>query len=627
MVGGIGERAFTLRLVACLCVLAAGPARAFDEATADRALQFAQQQLNRTASNPRLVPTQSPKASTDGTWTLVSNTNKIGWTQGFYPGLLWFMYERTGRDAYWSTKAEAWTLALDNQKSDPDITKLTHDLGFKFMTSYGNAYRLTGSDTLRQTMMTAANSLAQRYNAAAGIIDCCDWSETPPWQVSMVTDTMMNLELLFWAARNGGDSNWSNLALNHALKTLTDMVREDGGTFHVVDYDNSGRLLGKRTYQGYSRDSTWARGQAWAIYGFTMAYRYTGDARMLQAAQRVANYYLDRVPSDFIPNWDFEPAAPRQKDSSAAAIVASALQELSTYVTDPAVAQRYWNAALSTLDTLCSPGYLAEGSPSPGILLHGVGFHPNQQNPRGAEVDKSLIYSDYFFVEALTRFKLASAGGWYSTLDFPRSLHDLGTHNTGVQVVEFDVTPLSKPIDTVIGYADTSTNVTSYASLALAVRLNPSGFFDVRRGGEYAALINLAYEANTTYHVRIRADMNARTYSVWVTPQGGGEVQLADRFAFRSDAPPTNDLGKLSLKSGHFDNEIRVTGHTVRAETAASPAPDSPAEQPEPTGEATLVDDGQSGCAAASGTTMVVAGLLLWLLGVSRRPRAPRRQR
>ncbi len=790
MVGKTREKSFTWILVTCLGVLVAAPARAFDNATADRVLSFSRQQLNRTASNPQMSTAQSPRASTDGTWTFESSTNKIGWTQGFYPGLLWFMYEQTGRDPFWSTKAEAWTLALDNQKSDPLVTNLTHDLGFKFMTSYGNAYRLTGTDTLRQTMVTAAGSLARRYNTAAGIIDCCDWRETPPWQVSMVTDTMMDLELLFWAARNGGDANWSNLALNHALKTITDMVRPDGGTFHVVDYDTSGRLLGKRTYQGFSRDSTWARGQAWAIYGFTMAYRYTRDPRMLQAAQRVTNYYLDRLPADFIPNWDFDPAAPRQKDSSAAAIVASALQELSTYVADPAVAQRYQSAALATLDTLSSPAYLAEGSPSPGILLHGVGFHPNQQKPSGSDVDKSLIYSDYYFVEAVIRFKLAAAGGWYSTLDFPRSLRSLGTGNTGVQVVEFDVTPLSKFIDTVVGYADTSTNVTSYASLALSLRLNPSGFFDVRRGGAYAALVSQPYEANATYHVRMRADLNAKTYSVWVTPPGGAEVLLADRFAFRSDAPATDDLGKVSLKSGHFDNEIRVQnhtvrpeggvvewtstlswpgslhdlgtgntgvrvvefdviplarpidgvigyadtsttvtgyaslamgirlnpsgffdvrrggayaalvsqpyeanatyhvrmrtdlnaktysvwvtppggaevlladrfafrsdapptddlgkvalksgvnetefrvrGHTVRAEAVALPAPDLPAEDPvvaEPADEASLVDDGDTGCAAAPGTTMAVAGLLLWLLRSGRRPRDLRRQR
>jgi unsaturated chondroitin disaccharide hydrolase len=284
---------------------------------------------------------------------------------------------------------------------------------------------------------------------------------------------------------------------------------------------------------------------------------------MLQTAQKVADYYLARLPADSIPNWDFN-APSQQKDSSAAAIVASALQELSTFVTDPAVAQRYRNAALAMLDSLSSPAYLASGTTSPGILLHGVGFFTTPIKPQGEDIDKSLIYGDYYFVEALVRFKLASAGGWYSTLDFPRSLHGLGTGNTGVRLAEFDVTPLSKLIDTVVGYADTSTNVTAYSSLAMSLRLNPSGFFDVRRGGAYAALVSLPYQANTPYHVRMQADLNAKTYSVWVTPQGGSEVLLADHFAFRSDAPATDDLGKVSLKSGHFDNEIRVRNHTVK---------------------------------------------------------------
>jgi unsaturated chondroitin disaccharide hydrolase len=149
-----------------------------------------------------------------------------------------------------------------------------------------------------------------------------------------------------------------------------------------------------------------------------------------------------------------------------------------------------------------------------------------------------------------------------------------------VRIAEFDVTPLSKLIDTVVGYADTSTNVTAYSSLAMGIRLNPSGFFDVRRGGAYAALVSLPYEANTTYHVRMRTDLNAKTYSVWVTPQGGSEVLLADRFAFRTDAPATDDLGKVSLKSGHFDNEIRVRNHTVRSATTAALDPGTPTNPP-----------------------------------------------
>ncbi|WP_375767969.1 glycoside hydrolase family 88 protein [Archangium gephyra] len=507
-----------------------------------------------------------PKATTNGPWRLVSNTANIDWVQGFFPGQLWLMYE-PGRDFFWRLKADAWTRSLEIQKSNPDIRQITHDLGFKFMTSFGQAYRLTGDDSYRQPMLTAAASMARRFNATVGVIDCCDWNDGV-WHVPTVTDTMMDLELLFWGARNGGNTAWNDMALRHALRTLNDMVRADGGTFHVVDYSTSGTILSRGTFQGYSNSSTWARGQAWAIYGFTMAYRYTRDARMLQGAQRTAEYYLARLPADSIPNWDFNaPADQQQKDSSAAAVVASALQELSLYVSDPAVAQRYRNAALAMLDTLSSPAYLTPAtSDFPGILQHGVAFYKTAIKPSGEDIDKSLIYSDYYFVEAVNRFKLLNAGGWLSTLGFPGSVHDLGTGNTGVRVVEFDVTPLSKFIDAVVGYADTSTNVTTYAGLPMSLRMNPSGFFDVRRGADYAALASVPYEANTTYHVRMRADLNARTYSVWVTPPGGTEVLLADRFAFRSDAPATDDLGKVVLKSGHFDYEFRVRNHSVRPE-------------------------------------------------------------
>ncbi|WNG62587.1 alpha-12C2-mannosidase [Archangium gephyra] len=552
-------------LVGCLCMLVAAPANAFDDAAADRVLQAAQQKLRATATNTAIPTTQYPKATTNGPWRTVANTANIDWVQGFFPGQLWFMYEQ-GRDPFWRTKADAWTRSLEIQKSNPDLRQITHDLGFKFMGSFGQAYRLTGDDTYRQVLLTAAGSLARRFNPTVGVIDCCDWNDGT-WHVPMVTDTMMDLELLFWAARNGGDPAWNDMALRHALKTATDMVRADGGTFHVVDYSTSGAILSKGTFQGFSNSSTWSRGQAWAIYGFTMAYRYTRDPRMLQAAQKVTDYYLARLPADFVPNWDFNaPADQQQKDSSAAAVVASALQELSRYVSDPAVAQRYQSAALATLDSLASPAYLAPATTAfPGILLHGTAFYKTAIKPTGEDIDKSLIYGDYYFVEAASRFKLWNQGGWLSTLGFPESVRGLGTGNTGVRLVEFDVTPLSKLIDGVIGYADTSTNVTAYSSMAMSIRMNPSGFFDVRRGGAYAALASVPYQANTTYHVRMRTDLVAKTYSVWVTPPGGSEVLVADRFAFRSDAPPTDDLGKAALKSGHFDNEFRVRNHTVRA--------------------------------------------------------------
>ena len=394
-----------LLLVGWLGVLGALPAQAFDKAKADQTLTFARRQLERTASDPSLKTTHSPKSSLGGKWRTVSNTDDTGWTQGFFPGLLWLTYEAT-QAPVWRTRADAWTRPLEGQKSNRE----THDLGFKLFLSYGHAYQLTGDTSYRDVLLEGAASLASRYNAKARVIDCCDWND-PPWHVALVTDTMMNLELLFWGARHGGDPAWNDMALNHALKTAQDMVRADGGTFHVVDYDTEGRIVFKGTFQGYSDSSTWSRGQAWALYGFTLAYRYTRDPRMLAAARKTTKYYLDRLPADSVPYWDFNaPADQRQKDSSAAAIVASALLELSQYV-PPDEARGYLTAAGAMLDSLASPAYLAAGSDNPGILLHGVAFYRTPIKPKGDDIDASLIYGDYYFVEALQRFRQQASGG------------------------------------------------------------------------------------------------------------------------------------------------------------------------------------------------------------------------
>ncbi|WP_052517929.1 glycoside hydrolase family 88 protein [Archangium violaceum] len=554
-------------VVGCLGLLA-GPARAdFNETKADYSLQFSQHQMFWTAAQG--TPGQYPKTSplNSGRWTTVAANDLAGWTQGFFPGLLWQMYDKT-RDPAWRTRAEAWTTPLAVQQNNTT----THDMGFKFFTSYGQGYRLTGNATYSGVLVTAARSLATRYNPTVGIIDCCDWNSQ--WDVPMVTDTMMNLELLFWAARNGGDANMNDKALSHARKTMNDMVRPDGSTWHVVDYSRTGAIRSKGTFQGCSRcadqsKATWARGHAWAMYGFTMAYRYTTDPQMLATAQKVTDFYLNNLPADFIPNWDFHPQAPQQKDSSAAAIAASAMMELSAYVRDPVISQRYRNAALATLDALSAPGYLVMGtSNSPGVIKGGVGFFE-----RGEDVNASLIYTDYYFTEALQRYKMRAPGGWVASISFGPSVQSLGTANTGVRVVEFDVTPLTEPVDAVIGYTDTSTNATTYNELPLSIRLNRNGTFDVRRGAVYEALARVEYDPYKSYHIRMRADLNARNYSVWITPPGGAPILVADRYAFRTGAPAIDDLGKVVLKSGIFDNEIRVLNHTVRPEAAAAQAP------------------------------------------------------
>ncbi|RKG94080.1 alpha-12C2-mannosidase [Corallococcus terminator] len=536
-----------------LALLVAPGAHAFNDADAVRVLTFARAQLSDTTAEMPSV-NRSPKSSlSNGTWTTVANTDRIAWTQGFFPGSMWFMYQ-VGSEPYWRDRADMWTRPLEVQKTNTE----THDLGFKMYLSYGNAWRLTGNTYYRDVLLTSAGSLATRYNSTIGIIDCCDWNSA--WQVPLVTDTMMDIELLLWGAQNGGPAVWRTMAVNHALKTLADAVRPDGSSYHYVDYATNGTIRSRGTFQGYSSTSTWARGQAWLIYGYTMVYRYTQDARFLTAARRVTDYYLANLPADGVPNWDFN--APSQyKDSSAAAAVASALLELSGLETDATRRTRYRTAALAMLDSLASPAYLAQGTNSPGLLLHGVGNLPANQ-----EINVSLIYGDYYFLEAILRFNPRPNYPWYSKLMLPRSQHLLGTTNTGIRNVEFDLTPLAANLNGgVVGWTDSSTEVTAFNRLNMAVRMSEDGIFQVRNGATYSWIRRVPYVNGQTYHFRMNVDLNARRYTVWVTPPGAAEILLVDRVAFRSDGPAINDLGRAAVISTVVDSDFRVTSHRVYA--------------------------------------------------------------
>jgi lysophospholipase L1-like esterase len=410
-----GSRLAIHTTILCSLSLAlAQRAYAFDDVAAARVLTFAGQQLANTAQ--QLPPTLSPKAArSDGSWTTVSNTDAVGWTQGFFPGAMWLKFDELV-DPDWRSRADTWTRPLEGQK----YNRQTHDLGFKLMTSFGQAYRLTGDPYYRDVLLVAAESLASRFNPLVGIIKCCDWN--PDWQLPLVIDTMMNLELLLWAADNGGQPEWRSMAVSHALKTINDAVRSNGSTYHVVDYNpSSGAIRFQGTFQGYADWSTWSRGQAWAIYGFTVVYRFTGDARMLEAARLTADYYLSLLPADMVPNWDFD-APSQQKDTSAAAAVASALFELAQLI-GPVDGGPYRDAALRMLDALSAAPYFAEGSNAPGLLLHAVGHYP-----AGHEVDTTLIYGDYYFQEAVMRYRSmpASADGGLARRDGGSSRGDGG---------------------------------------------------------------------------------------------------------------------------------------------------------------------------------------------------------
>lgn len=303
----------------------------------DQVLALAQGQLTSTLAytSTSQFPTETNPANSNH-WNLAASSQ---WTSGFFPGSLWYMFENT-LDNSWMTRATSQTGSMLSQ----DTNASDHDIGFKILGSYGNAYRITRDPSYLSVIQTAAQAMTTLYRPTAGVIE--SWPNYDS-HITVIIDNMMNLELLFFAAQNGGDPSWYNMAVSHAVKTMENHVRPDGSTFHVVDYNPDGTVFSKFTAQGAGTNTTWSRGQAWAIYGFTMTYRYTQDPRFLATAQSTADYFLNNLPPDFVPYWDFSECCTQPRDSSAAAIAAAGLFELSTYVTAPADQARYRTAALN----------------------------------------------------------------------------------------------------------------------------------------------------------------------------------------------------------------------------------------------------------------------------------------
>lgn len=364
-------------------------------------LQFAGTQLSNSVVQIGDTNRYPRYTQANGVW----HTRVAGWgnwVSGFFPGLLWHLYEQTGDGSY-STWAQQWMAGIAPLQYNTNVD----DVGFMINTSFGNGYRLMGNPSWRAVILQTAQSLATRYNAAAGCLST--WGAVTNTPFDVFVDTMMNIEILFRASTLGGDTNFHTFACSHAERTMLNHVRADGSTYHLVRYDGrTGAVLWRGTFAGASDDSTWARGHSWAIYGFTMAYRYTGDIRFLTTAQRLADYYIANVPPDSVPYWDYQaPDIPNEpRDSSAAAIALSGLLELSQLVTNAPDGANYWLAAHRIFSSLSSGDYLAQGSTSSGILLHGTGEPPTRTL---LETDVSLIYGDYYFVEALKRYRDISA--------------------------------------------------------------------------------------------------------------------------------------------------------------------------------------------------------------------------
>jgi unsaturated chondroitin disaccharide hydrolase len=307
-------------------------------------LRYGEQRL--LATDTALDPSAYPiRTKPDGSWLVVGAND---WTAGFYAAALWRTYERT-RDPAWRQRAQTWQAGLASE-----TTHDSTDLGFKIFDTYGVGYQLTGDASYKKVVLDAAGTVARRYDPEVGMFRVWD-ARDDRTQYRVNIDAMMNMELMFWAGQNGGDPRYAEMAEHHAQRTLRDLVRPDGSTYMFAGYDqNTGARLNHFTKQGYATDSTWSRGQAWAVYGFTTAYRYTRDPRFLDAARRTADWFVRHLPPDHVPYWDFDvpDKATAPRDTSAAAIVASALLELSSDELDTAAKQRDVDAARDILTSL-----------------------------------------------------------------------------------------------------------------------------------------------------------------------------------------------------------------------------------------------------------------------------------
>ncbi|HEX9971015.1 MAG TPA: glycoside hydrolase family 88 protein [bacterium] len=318
------------------------------------------------------------------------------WTSGFFPGCLWLFYEFS-QDEKWKIAAQKFTANLEAEKFNAG----THDMGFKIFCSFGNGYRLTHNENYREILLQSAKTLITRFNPKVGCIRSWDHNRDL-WQYPVIIDNLMNLELLFWATKASGDSSFYHIAVTHANTTLKNHFRDDLSSWHVVNYDTTtGDVINKQTYQGYSHDSAWARGQAWGVYGYTMCYRETKDERYLSQAQKIADFFLNHknLPEDMIPYWDFDaPNIPdEERDASAGAILCSALYELSMHLGNEGL--KYKQTADKILASLSSAQYRASiGENGNFLLMHSVGSKPGN-----VEIEVPLIYADYYFLEANLR--------------------------------------------------------------------------------------------------------------------------------------------------------------------------------------------------------------------------------
>ena len=408
------QRLALIALASITCLMSEARAAALDSQGIASDLSFIEGQVTKTLKSLGPLPAPGnplyPVSGGDsGTWTTTSPSDGAqGWTSGFFPGELWLLYQATGSTA-WRDAARAWTAPLISQTGVRPVDPT--DIGFIIGTSFGNGYRLTGDPSYKSVLLTTGGTLASPslYNSKVGAV--LSWTfppYEPPNHFAVIVDSMMTLGPLQWGAGNGGSSTWAGIAATHAQTVTTNLVRSDGSTFEVADFNpTTGALLSKGTYAGYSDSSTWARGQAWALYGFVQAYQTSGNPAFLMTAEDLANYFVGQLLADgtWIPPWDFNAPGSQPVDTSAAAIAADGLVMLSTVAGTSALRASYLLDAENILGSLSS-SYLDLSASGESVLIDGF--------PGNGGTNTAMIYSDYYFTEALLRLQNVLDGepGW-----------------------------------------------------------------------------------------------------------------------------------------------------------------------------------------------------------------------
>eukprot|EP01117_Protostelium_nocturnum_P003995 TRINITY_DN1526_c0_g1_i1.p1 TRINITY_DN1526_c0_g1~~TRINITY_DN1526_c0_g1_i1.p1 ORF type:complete len:393 (+),score=112.22 TRINITY_DN1526_c0_g1_i1:63-1241(+) len=317
------------------------------------------------------------------------------WTAGFYPGVLWQIY-KNNKDVWWKDSA----LRIQEPLAVNAKNTQTHDVGFIMMTSFGLGFELTGNQSFLPLLQKTSDSLATRFNP---IVGCTRSWNGDGFQV--IIDNMMNLDLFWKTSKNSpthkNAKKWKSIAVSHATRTLQEHFRHPiWSSYHLVNYSpTNGVARNKGTVQGYAFNSTWARGQAWAVYGFAWSYQATKNEAFKNASEGLAKFYFDNLPSDFVPFWDFnDPSIPNTvRDTSAATPLASGLLLLASFQPNP-TDNIYFKTAEKILDSLSKPPYLTTGTKLQSLLAHG------SQNVPVGNKDTGICWGDYYFLEAIHRY-------------------------------------------------------------------------------------------------------------------------------------------------------------------------------------------------------------------------------